>query len=180
MKIALDVDGVIADVIESWLNYSNQFRPTISKEEITTWDFWKKFSISRYDFYKELTQCWNNWSVLPPTEPNLSQITQELTHYGQVDIVTARDLSTDNFVKNWLKLHRVKYQNYVSVIDGPMKADLDYDLFIDDSPLNVKKFLENKKKVLIYSQPWNMHISSSNIHRITSLLEAVNHLKLIT
>jgi hypothetical protein len=31
MKIALDVDGVIADVIESWLNFSNQFRPTISK-----------------------------------------------------------------------------------------------------------------------------------------------------
>ena len=43
MKIALDVDGVLADVIESWLNYSNSIRPKISKHEITAWDFWKKF-----------------------------------------------------------------------------------------------------------------------------------------
>ena len=28
MKIALDVDGVLADVIVSWLNYSNSIRPT--------------------------------------------------------------------------------------------------------------------------------------------------------
>ena len=27
MKIALDVDGVLADVIISWLNYSNSIRP---------------------------------------------------------------------------------------------------------------------------------------------------------
>jgi 5'(3')-deoxyribonucleotidase len=172
MKIALDVDGVIADVIESWLNFSNQFRPTISKQDITSWDFWKQFNINRYDFYKELTLCWNNWNVLPPTEPNLSQITQDLAEYGQVDIVTARELSTDNFVKNWLKLHKVKYENYVSVIDGTMKADLDYDLFIDDSPLNTEKFLENNKNFLIYSQPWNMHIPTKT-QRISSLSEAV-------
>jgi 5'(3')-deoxyribonucleotidase len=175
LKIALDVDGVIADVIESWLIYSNQFRPTIAKKEITSWDFWKKFNINRYDFYKELTLCWNNWDNLPPTEPNLSQITNELAEIGHVDIVTARELSTDNFVKNWLKLHGVKYENYVSVVDGTMKADLDYDLFIDDSPLNIEKFLKNKKNFLIYSQPWNMHISTSK--RISSLSEAIDQLK---
>jgi len=97
LKIALDVDGVIADVIESWLSYSNQIRPTIFKEEITTWDFWKKFDINRYNFYKELTLCWKNWHILPPTEPYLSQITKELAEFGQVDIVTARELSTDIF-----------------------------------------------------------------------------------
>ena len=54
MKIALDVDGVLADVIKSWLNYSNSIRPEISKQDITDWDFWKKFQINRFDFYKEL------------------------------------------------------------------------------------------------------------------------------
>ena len=82
MKIALDVDGVIADVIESWLIYSNKIRSPISKEEITNWDFWKKFKINRYDFYKELTMCWKNWDTLPPMEPNLSQITKNLSEFG--------------------------------------------------------------------------------------------------
>jgi 5'(3')-deoxyribonucleotidase len=178
LKIALDVDGVLADVIESWLIYSNKIRPVIFKDDITNWDFWKKFKINRYDFYEELTACWKNWNSIPPTEDNLSIITQNLSNFGQVDIVTARELSTDSFVKSWLKLHDVTYQNYVSVIDGPMKADLDYDIFIDDSPLNAIKFLKHKKNVLLYSQPWNQHISDPNIQRISTLSEAVEKLKL--
>jgi 5'(3')-deoxyribonucleotidase len=177
LKIALDVDGVLADVIDTWLNYSNQTRPSISKEEISSWDFWKKFKINRYDFYKELTLCWKNWNTLPPTEPNLDRITQNLSEFGQVDIVTARELSTDNFVKDWLEFHGIIYDKYVSVADGTMKANLDYDLFIDDSPLNAEKFSEQKKNFLLYSQPWNKHISTLNGTRIHSLIDAVNQLK---
>lgn len=178
MKIALDVDGVFTDVIESWLIYSNKIRPNISKNDITDWDFWKKFKIDRYDFYEELTSCWKNWNSILPTEDNLSIITEKLSNFGQVDIVTARELSTDSFVKNWLKQHDITYQNYVSVIDGPMKADLDYDVFIDDSPLNAIKFLKHKKSVFLYSQPWNQHIPDQNIHRISTLSEAVEKLRL--
>lgn len=178
MKIALDVDGVLADVIKSWLIYNNKIRPNISKDDITNWDFWKKFKINRYDFYEELTSCWKNWNSIPPTEDNLSITTQNLSNFGQVDIVTARESSTDSFVKSWLKLHDVTYQNYVSVIDGPMKADLDYDVFIDDSPLNAIKFLKHKKNVFLYSQPWNQHISDQNIQRISTLSEAIEKLRL--
>jgi hypothetical protein len=78
-------------------------------------------------------------------------------------------------VKNWLKLHGIVYENYVSVIDGTMKADLDYDLFIDDSPLNAKRFVENEKNFFLYSQPWNKHIPTKN-QRIFSLSDAVNQL----
>ena len=157
MKIALDVDGVLADVIVSWLNYSNSIRSKIAKHQITSWEFWNEFNIDRYDFYAELSSCWKNWSSIPTTEKNLSSITKSLTEIGQVDIVTARERSTDSFVKSWLDHHDIAFDNYVSVIDGPMKADLDYDVFIDDSPLNAEKFLTNKKKVILYSQPWNLN-----------------------
>ncbi|AFS79972.1 hypothetical protein NKOR_00240 [Candidatus Nitrosopumilus koreensis AR1] len=176
MKIALDVDGVLADVIQLWLNYSNSIRPEIQKHDITDWDFWKKFEINRYDFYAELSSCWKNWISIPPTEENLASITKNLSDLGQVDVVTARERSTDSFVKNWLKHHKISFDNYVSVIDGPMKADLDYDVFIDDSPLNAQKFLQNKKKVILYSQPWNQHVVGNNVHRISSLSEAIKKL----
>ncbi len=67
----------------------------------------------------------------------------------------------------------------MSVIDGPMKADLDYDIFIDDSPLNTKKFLKNNKTVILYSQPWNQHISDNNVHRISILEEAIEKIKTV-
>ena len=94
-----------------------------------------------------------------------------------MDIVTAREKSTNSFVKSWLNHHDISYDNYVSVIDGPMKADLDYDVFIDDSPLNAVKFLDNNKKVILYSQPWNQHVSENKIHRISNLSEAITKIK---
>jgi 5'(3')-deoxyribonucleotidase len=177
MKIALDVDGVLADVIMSWLNYSNSIRPEIAKHQITSWEFWNEFKIDRYDFYTELSSCWKNWMTIPTTEKNLSSITKSLTDIGQVDIVTARERSTDSFVKSWLDHHNIEYDNYVSVIDGPMKADLDYDVFIDDSPLNAEQFLKNNKKVILYSQPWNQHVLENKIHRVSNLLEAIEKIK---
>ena len=42
MKIALGVDGVLADVIVSWLEHNNKIRTEILKHEIADWDFWKK------------------------------------------------------------------------------------------------------------------------------------------
>ena len=142
MKIALDVDGVLADVIESWLKYSNSIRPKLSKNDITDWDFWKKFQINRFDFYEELSSCWKNWKTIPPTEKNISKNTKKLLEFGQVDIVTAREKSTDEFVKQWLKLHDVSFDNYVSVVDGTFKAELDYDLFIDDKNINSERFFQ--------------------------------------
>ncbi len=179
MKIALDVDGVLADVIISWLNYNNSVRPKIAKHQITNWEFWKEFQIDPFDFYAELSSCWENWMSIPTTETNLSSITKSLSNLGQVDIVTARERSTDSFVKSWLDHHNISYDNYVSVIDGPMKADLDYDVFIDDSPLNAKKFIKNDKKVILYSQPWNQHMSENQINRVSNLSEAVNKIKSI-
>jgi len=176
MKIALDVDGVLADVIQSWLNYNNSIRQEISKQEISDWDFWKKFKINRYDFYAELSSCWKNWMSVPPTETNLSLTTKNLSKLGQVDIVTARERSTDSFVKNWLNHYDISYNNYVSVIDGPMKADLDYDVFIDDSPLNALKIIQQKKKIILYSQPWNQHILDDQIHRVSNLSEAIKEI----
>jgi uncharacterized HAD superfamily protein len=59
-----------------------------------------------------------------------------------------------------------------------MKADLDYDVFIDDSPLNAIKFLENHKRVILYSQPWNQNISNRGLFRISNLSEAIEKIKL--
>ena len=177
MKIALDVDGVLADVIQSWLNYNNSIRLKLQKSHITSWDFWKKYKIDRYEFYKELSLCWKNWNSIPPTETNLKNVTKNLSDIGQVDIVTAREKSTDQFVKEWLNFQNVTYDNYVSVIDGPRKANLNYDIFIDDSPLNALKLIQKNKKLFLYSQPWNQNIIDNRINRISNLSDVVDKLR---
>ena len=175
IKIALDVDGVLADVIVSWLSYNNKIRPKLSKQDIVDWEFWNKYNISRFDFYDELNLCWKNWKDVPTTEKNLAATTKTLAEIGDVDIVTARSPETDSFVKKWLEYHDIAFENYVSVAEGEMKADLDYDLFIDDSPLNFMKFIEHDKNTILYSQPWNQNVSDAK--RVSSLAEAVKKIK---
>jgi 5'(3')-deoxyribonucleotidase len=173
LKIALDVDGVLADVIHSWLSYNNKIRPTISKSQISEWDFWKNHNINKFDFYNELSICWKSWKNIPPTENSIAYATKQLSTLGTVDIVTARDESTHNDVKNWLKLHKINFKNYVGVVEGVQKSKLDYDIFIDDSPLNAKSMIEEGKSVILYSQPWNVSFDDSRATRIHELKNAV-------
>lgn len=177
MKVGLDVDGVLADVIQVWLSYNNQFRSAILKEEISEWDFWKRFHIDKFEFYKELSICWQSWKNIPTTETNLSATTFELSQIGSVDIVTARDESTHPSVQNWLNSKNISYRNYVGVPEGPEKTKLDYDVFIDDSPINAKSMLDAGKRVILYTQPWNSKFNDPRAKRIFQLKEAIPIIK---
>ncbi len=174
MKIALDVDGVLADVIHSWILHNNKIRTPILKSDISEWDFWKKYNIDKFDFYEELSMCWKSWKTIPATENNISSASKELSKVGTVDIVTARENSTHNDVKNWLKMHDVTFKNYVGVMEGTEKAKLDYDIFIDDSPLNAKSMLAAGKSVILYNQPWNLDFPDTRAKRIHELKNAVS------
>lgn len=177
MKIGLDVDGVLADVIQSWISYNNKIRTMIYKSEISEWDFWKKFKIDKFDFYKELSMCWVSWKNIPPTENDLSLATRDLLKLGTVDIVTAREESTHIYVKNWLKSKGIIYNNYVGVLEGIEKTRLDYDVFIDDSPINAKSMLDGDKSVILYTQPWNLDFTDSRAKRIYKLKDSISAIK---
>jgi hypothetical protein len=177
LRIGLDVDGVLADVIQSWLSYNNKIRTTIDKSEISEWDFWKKFKIDKFDFYKELSTCWISWEDIPTTENNISSASRDLLKLGTVDIVTAREESTHIHVKNWLKSKGIVYNNYVGVLEGTEKTKLDYDIFIDDSPINAKSMLDGGKSVILYTQPWNLNFEDSRAKRIYKLQDAVSAIK---
>ncbi len=180
LKIGLDVDGVLADVIHTWLDYNNKIRRAISKEEISEWDFWGRYQIDKYDFYKELSLCWQTWHKIPSTEENLSTTTSALSHVGEVDIVTAREESTHTYVKNWLSSQKITYKNYVGVLEGLEKTKLDYDIFIDDSPINAKSMLNAGKTVILYTQPWNLNFNDPRVKRIYTLKDAISIIKSIT
>lgn len=180
LKIGLDVDGVLADVVHTWLDYNNKIRKTISKEEISEWDFWERYQIDKYDFYKELSLCWQTWHKIPSTEENLSTTTSALSHVGEVDIVTAREESTHTYVKSWLSSQKITYKNYVGVLEGLEKTKLDYDIFIDDSPINAKSMLNAGKTVILYTQPWNLNFNDTRVKRIYTLKDAISIIKSIT
>lgn len=175
MKIALDVDGVLADIILVWINeYNRKYNKSITRETIRNWDFWKELGVDKYEFYYQLSNCWSQWKNVPPMESNIAEVVAKLNSMSVVDIVTARDQDSTRHVIDWLEYNKIKYNEYVAVPDGRDKANLDYDVFIDDSPHNAMRMAAKGRSVLLYDQPWNKSISNSKIMRIKKLHEAVD------
>lgn len=175
MKIALDVDGVLADIIYAWLNEYNVMHGTsMTKADIVQWDFWKELGFDQYRFFEELSKCWSRWIEVPPMEQGVARAVAKLHSVGVVDIVTARDADSTEYVKKWLEHNEIKYNDYVAVMTGREKADLDYDIFIDDSPHNVVRIASKAKNAILYDQPWNKTVNDSKIVRIKRLEEAVS------
>jgi uncharacterized HAD superfamily protein len=173
MKIALDVDGVLADIILVWINeYNKKYGKSISKETIRHWDFWRELGVDKDEFYYQLSNCWSQWKEVPPMEKDIANAVNELHSVGTVDIVTARDHASTKYVINWLEHNSIKYNEYVAVPDGRDKANLDYDVFIDDSPHNAVRMASRDRNVLLYDQPWNKSVDDTKIVRIKRLAEA--------
>lgn len=166
MKIALDLDGTLADIISAWLKRKGS---RLDYNYIHRWDFWKDLGYTQSRFIDELSKCWMEWESIRPLEDNIDLYVKALNEFGKVDIVTARDSKSITYAKRWLRYHGIKYDKLVLVKYGEDKAKLDYDLFIDDSPLNVHAIAMVNKRALLYDQPWNRYVKFGTIARMSRI-----------
>ncbi len=165
--VALDVESVLADIHTAWIDHYNK---KFTIKDITDWDF---LSLQKWDetltsFLEETDDLWvNHPKKIPPTIPNLREATK---HIRPFDIVTSR--RTLGGIIEWVEHHKLDYRAIVYVPDD--KADLDYCMYIDDNP-NLAKKLKDNQFLWLISQPYNQEIQeTSQVRRITSILEAVN------
>ena len=62
----------------------------------------------------------------------------------------------------WLGEKKIKFDNIIVVGEFESKAKLDYDIFIDDSPIQITEMANSGKLSLLYMQPWNDDIKERN------------------
>ena len=174
LRIALDIDGVLADTMRIWLKLCNdRFDMNLTYDQIDRWNFWRDKGMEEIDMETLFNDAWEDWKTLPPTENNLSRKVELLHELGIVDIVTARNSMTIANVTKWLDKEKIRRNSVVVVEPDQTKGHLDYDVFIDDSPLNLLDIADKGKFALCYDQPWNRNISQrENLLRIRGLSDA--------
>jgi 5'(3')-deoxyribonucleotidase len=120
------------------------------------WKAWETANISKAEFFDILDEAWFAWRSIPPTEEQLAQKVGRLLDFCKVDIVTGRSPETVASAKSWLKSQGIRFNTFVRTSSGIEKVDLNYDVFIDDSP-DLMEMLTSKPDghAILYTQPWN-------------------------
>ena len=169
--VALDVESVIADTHKAWITKYNK---SFTTDDITDWDFksLNDWNENLESFLDETDTLWNNnpEKNIPAMVPNLKEVT---THLKPFDIVTSR--GTLSGIKKWVDYHQLEYRAIVFISDKQSKAELKYDIYIDDNPSLASK-LSKSQFLWLVSQPYNQDVQESKqVRRITSILEITKH-----
>jgi uncharacterized HAD superfamily protein len=157
LKIAVDLDGVLAEAMIVWCDlYNKRYGGALTLEDIRGWDVWKVVNIPRDRFFRLLDDAWLDWEKMPPTEQDIGEQVGLLREFGTVDIVTGRSIRTVSQAKEWLKAHEVPYDRFVRTESNLAKINLNYDVFVDDSP-ELMELIASRSTALdiLYTRPWN-------------------------
>lgn len=150
MKIALDLDGVLADLHAAMVADTSYTRSDFEQ--------WDKPNYDR--FMRDAARVWNDtWDVIDPVEPHIGSKTEALNSEHTVDIVT-NTAGSDESVRQWLDKHNVSYESIVHPrAHGYDKPDLDteYDCFIDDKP----DMAGSVSMLYLRDQRWNQRVRGS-------------------
>lgn len=135
VRVSLDMESVLADVHSYFLSaYNDEFGTTYNRNDIDSWD-WVRTEIDFEDFDRIVNEGWCEYRHnIEPMEPGLDAVVAELASHDDVsvDIVTART-GVESAMRQWLAGNEIDaYDRFYSTTTS--KADLDYDLYIDDKP----------------------------------------------
>ena len=156
-RIAVDLDGVLANTVVTFCKILNQRHSThFTVDSFVRWNAWEIAQITKDEFFRTLDEAWFSWKEIPPMEENIGGKMMRIRPFGEVDIVTGRSLETVQPAKAWLEEHKVSYDKFVRTTSTMAKADLVYDVFIDDSAelMSILASREDRHGIL-YTQPWN-------------------------
>jgi len=174
LKIAVDLDGVLAEAMIGWCElYNKRYGQSISLEDIRAWNVWKIVKIPHDAFFRILDDAWLEWEKIPPTEEGVGEQVRLLHELGKVDVVTGRSPRTVPSAKEWLKAHRVPYDRFVRTESNLAKINLNYDVFVDDSP-ELMELIASRSRALgiLYTRPWNRDAQMPTVvHRVTRWAE---------
>jgi len=183
MKIFLDMDGVIVNLVSSLLKkYNKDYHDSVKPEDIKSFGIHKYVKINRaiYNYFK-LPGMFGE--ELEPFENAISVIKMIAEEYPQTYILTTPHDSSETCErdkKNWVRKH-LPFFNTKNIIFSHHKHLLSKpgDIILEDKPLDLKRWKDNGGISICYNQPWNQEATCThrvkNWYEFYHLLEAIKN-----
>lgn len=186
MKIAVDVDGVIFDLVDAFLNiFNHKFHTNYKRNDITQWEFYKDWKVSENQVYEIFYQIYEGKIPAPLIDKSIPVFLKRINNHHHVDILSARNSNFKSQLKAQLQNHNIimgiSYNDIILVNEKPydLKLKHRYEIYIDDNPNLVDPIKKMETKTLfLYDQPWNKDsICDLNVIRIENWGQIIEELK---
>lgn len=166
MRIGIDIDGVIADFVPSFLEFYNEKHGiNIKVKDILHYDIHIAMGIDEKQLWKLMGEYWKTryFNNIKPIK-NSKKIINILKQDHELFIVTARIPPLFEYTEKWLKQY---FSNCFTEIfytgdfnqKGELKSDVckkhKIDILVEDSLKISNQCAEQGIKVLLFDQSWN-------------------------
>lgn len=158
MKIAIDVDGVLAEQVPLALDrLRNQgHRVSKTKEDIQRWD--EPLPEAGTDIERAIVESLEDPEFVLGMEPVEGAVSgvQTLHEAGhELIVITHRPETSLEATEEWLSKHKLlEYIDEIHGVAGP-KVEGRAEVLIDDNPGNIYDFVYHGGHGIMFRQPWN-------------------------
>lgn len=180
MRIGIDIDGVLTNVIRYACDYgSKYFFEKYGKLDINinAWSLKDMFNVTD----EEDKECWltlvKDYSINEPARPFATEIIKKMREENnEIYIITARSASKwddedgkmNNILALWLKKNNIQYDKLIISND---KLDIckkyDINIMIEDKTENINS-ISTELPVICFDENHNKYLNGKNIYRAYS------------
>lgn len=186
MRISVDIDGVLLQIMETYCDiYNNRFGTNYKIKDVTNWEFFKDWGIEQELAFSIFYEIYQDSSKVPFIDEEAPEVMKLLNDRHDVSIVSARLPEYRESIVKKLNFHKIfreiQYDELVLLHHLPydIKLKQNYDIYIDDNP-NLVEPIKNMEKrfLLLYNQPWNQgSLCERNVFRVYNWKEVYKKIR---
>lgn len=176
-RISLDLDSTLAATQDVAFDLLEGPDHDLYYDDVESWEW----GLEKYGADRYLSALWHAWTLrweqIDPLEPDLAATVDQFRAAGYtVDVVTAHPdhQGISEAKQNWLDEYDIPYDNFVRAKSDGTKADLDYNIYIDDKPSLPEK-VDEWDRVYLLNQPYNQD-AEGDYKRVETVNEVLNRL----
>jgi len=183
MKISVDLDGVVWDIMRVFVDiYNSLYLEEVKYEDIDDWYYFPQerfeivypLTLPRIMEYPALDKFIYVYLLALNKEHDVSILTAELNPIGTLE----------EKLRSLAIFKGTQYKELIKIDPKDSKLDYEFDVYIDDKPGLARKMHKFPDRYLfLYDQPWNQDFDDSkseNVWRIFGWDEIELAIKIIT
>ena len=167
MDIAVDLDGVVWDIMTVFLEiYNEDYGKDIKRHEVDDWYFFPQKQFE-HTYAKTIKRIMD----FPVLDENIKHYLFLLNGIYNVKILTQEENTEDVLEKKLISIGIRKGFEYLELIRVDRisgdKLDYKFDIYIDDNPNMIPEMVDYPDRILIcYQQPWNTKYKGKELENV--------------